>query len=72
MCNADKSPTMTIEEVADYLQISSSTVYKLARHGVLPGRKVGNNWRFSRAGIEEWLVADRVWYSHATSNDTKD
>lgn len=72
MYNANKSPTMTIEEVADYLQISPSTVYKLARHGILPGRKVGNNWRFSRAGIEDWLVADSVWHSQTTSNDTKD
>lgn len=70
MYEANKSPTMTIEEVADYLQISPSTVYKLARHGILPGRKVGNNWRFLRAGIEDWLVADSGWYD--TQSTTRD
>ena len=46
---------LTIEELADYLKISKSTLYKLAQSGALPGIKVGRHWRFHREAIDEWL-----------------
>ena len=48
---------MTITEVADYLKIAPSTIYRLARQGKVPGRKIGGNWRFSRRVIDDWLFA---------------
>lgn len=50
------SPVMTLQEVAHYLQVSVSTIYKLAQLGELPGRKVGGRWRFARRSVEEWLI----------------
>lgn len=46
---------MTVKEVADYLRLAESTVYRLVKKGSLPGRKLGGNWRFSRKGLDEWL-----------------
>ena len=46
---------MTLNEVADYLRIPRSTVYKLVREGRIPGQKVGRQWRFRRAIVEQWL-----------------
>ncbi|TET32848.1 MAG: DNA-binding protein [Planctomycetota bacterium] len=46
---------LTIEELADYLKISKSTLYKLAQNGVLPGIKVGRHWRFHKDAVDEWL-----------------
>lgn len=46
---------LTIEELADYLKISKSTLYKLAQNGILPGIKVGRHWRFHRDAVDEWL-----------------
>lgn len=46
---------MTVPEVAAYLKLAPSTIYRLAQAKKLPGRKVGGAWRFSRQGIEEWL-----------------
>jgi excisionase family DNA binding protein len=46
---------MTIKEVSDYLRLAQSTVYKLAKVGELPGRKVGGAWRFSKKGLDAWL-----------------
>jgi excisionase family DNA binding protein len=45
----------TAEEVAVYLRIPQSTVYKLAQDKVLPGFKVGKHWRFRRETILEWV-----------------
>ena len=47
---------MTVKEVADYLKIAESTVYRLVKNGSLPGRKLGGNWRFSRKGLDAWLA----------------
>jgi excisionase family DNA binding protein len=45
----------TAEEVAVYLRIPQSTVYKLAQDKILPGFKVGKHWRFRRETILEWI-----------------
>lgn len=47
--------SLTIRQVADYLQVAERTVYKLAWAGELPGFKVGNTWRFKKADIDRWI-----------------
>lgn len=46
---------MTLKEVAQYLKLAESTVYKLVQNGTLPARKVGGTWRFSRQQLDAWL-----------------
>ena len=48
---------MTIDELAVYLQVSKSSLYKLAQGGKVPGQKVGKHWRFRRGTIDRWLDA---------------
>ena len=50
---------MTIEEVADYLKIPKSTVYKLAQEGKIPCQKVGRHWRFRKDTIDKWLDSQK-------------
>ena len=47
---------LTIDELAEYLKISKSTLYKLAQEGALPGQKVGKHWRFHKDAIDDWLA----------------
>ena len=49
------SNVMTIDELADYLKIAKSSLYKLAQEGKVPGQKVGKHWRFSKEAIDRWL-----------------
>jgi excisionase family DNA binding protein len=46
---------LTIDELAEYLKISKSTLYKLAQDGRIPGQKVGKHWRFRKDAIDRWL-----------------
>jgi len=46
---------MTIEELAIYLKLSKSTLYKLVQEGKVPGQKVGRHWRFHKVVIDRWL-----------------
>ena len=49
------SCVLTINELAEYLKISKSTLYKLAQEGSIPGQKVGKHWRFHKDTIDDWL-----------------
>ena len=54
----ERRPTiMTLEEVAKYLRVHKSTVYRMAREGTIPSTKVANQWRFKKASIDDWLLA---------------
>ncbi len=50
-----ESDVMTIDELADYLKIAKSTLYKLSQEGRVPGQKIGKHWRYRRVGIDRWL-----------------
>ncbi len=50
---------MTISDLAEYLQVSKSSLYKLVQQGKVPGQKVGKHWRFRRQVIDNWLSQDR-------------
>lgn len=47
---------LNVDEVAAYLRIPRSSIYKLAKRGALPCQKVGRQWRFSRKAIDAWLA----------------
>ena len=49
------SEFLTAEEVAEYLRLPLSTVYKLVQDKRLPGFKVGKHWRFRREAFKEWI-----------------
>ena len=46
---------MTVDELAAYLKIPKSTLYKLVREGQIPSQKVGRHWRFRKETIDRWL-----------------
>ncbi len=46
---------LTLKQLADHLQLSERTIYRLLGRGELPGFKVGGHWRFRRAVVDYWL-----------------
>ncbi len=47
---------MTPKDVAEYLKLPLSTVYKLSQEGKLQGTKFGKHWRYLRSDIESYLT----------------
>lgn len=43
------------KQLAEYLQLSQRTVYRLLERGDIPAVKVGGQWRFRKSAIDEWL-----------------
>jgi excisionase family DNA binding protein len=52
---AREGEILTVTEVARFLRVPKSTIYKLARVGELPASKIGKHWRFLRRDIHEWM-----------------
>jgi excisionase family DNA binding protein len=62
---------LTIDDLAEYLQISKSTLYKLAQESKIPGQKVGRHWRFRKETIDRWLDRDEVESAVGTGGKRK-
>ena len=46
---------MNIKQVAEYLGVHTSTIYKYAQRGTIPAFKIGSDWRFSTKYIDWWI-----------------
>lgn len=55
MRNDQEDQVMTLEELAGYLKLPKSTLYKLVQDGRIPGQKLGKQWRFGKQAIDQWL-----------------
>ncbi len=47
---------LTVREVATYLRVHSSTIYRMLRKRQLPAFRVGSDWRFTVDEIDRWLA----------------
>lgn len=50
---------MTLQEVADYLQVSDRSVRRFVAQGKLIGMKIGSQWRFHKKEV------DRIAFGNA-------
>ena len=50
---------LTIQGVAEYLQIDEKTAYRMAQRGELPGFKVRRQWRFKRSDLDLWIESKK-------------
>lgn len=48
---------LTIDELAGYIKMSRTKLYGMAQRGDIPASKIGNQWRFDREEIDQWMKA---------------
>jgi excisionase family DNA binding protein len=46
---------MDIRQAADYLGVSTDSLYRYASEGTLPGFRLGNRWRFKKSRLDLWM-----------------
>lgn len=61
---------MTAVETAALLKLDEPDVLTAAASGELPGRRIGDHWRFSRGAILAWLADDAA--KESTAGETAD
>jgi excisionase family DNA binding protein len=54
--SSDTAPVLRVRELAEYLKVHPSTIYRLLRKEQLPAFRVGSDWRFDREEIDRWRV----------------
>lgn len=50
-----KREIMTVSQVAEFLQLSEMTTYKLVQEGKIPAFKIGRHWRIKRDDLDELI-----------------
>lgn len=56
MAEGQGNDIMTLREVAEYLRVHRSTLYRMMRRRQLPAFRVNSYWRFSRREINRWVA----------------
>jgi len=70
MTSKDEQMMMTIRDVADYLNVHPSTVYRAIRNDNLPGFKIRKKWHFYRKDIDSWC-AEKLWTTDRKQEEWK-
>src|ERR1700677_3873961 len=67
--NAMTTTWLNTDEAAEYLGLGKTLVYALAQEGKIPANKVGKQWRFEKAHLDEWIRAKKDIKSFFVSVD---
>lgn len=51
---------MTVEELAKYLEVDTTSVLNWAEKGRIPAQKDGNNWKFDRTKVDAWIASEKI------------
>jgi excisionase family DNA binding protein len=63
--SAAPATLMTLQEVADYLRVTRSTIHRMLKRNEIPAFRIGRHWRFNLEEINNWCA------SHALSKGLK-
>ena len=55
-----ESAWLSVEDLARYLEVDTATILQWAQAGRLPAQREGNQWRFERVKVEEWLAQEKI------------
>jgi len=66
-----KPSIMTLPELAKYIRVHKSTVYRMLKDNRIPAIKVGNQWRFKKDRIDRWLEFDGLKVSAEMEEESK-
>ena len=62
---------LNIKEVAKYLRMPVSTIYKLVQNGKIPGVRMEKHWRFLKKDLQNLFVKKGEEHSEIPENKEK-
>jgi excisionase family DNA binding protein len=64
MTDIEVSDVMLLPELAAFLRCDPKTVLKMAKAGIIPSRRAGSGWRFSRKALTKWMQEEEPDSDH--------
>lgn len=61
---------LSVEEMCQYLGVSSDTVYRWIDRSEMPAHKMGRKWKFKREQVDAWVEAGGAAANEARERDT--
>jgi excisionase family DNA binding protein len=55
---------LTVRELADYLHVHQSTIYRMLKRSQLPAFRIGSDWRFNVENIDRWRLSADLGSTH--------
>ena len=49
------------KEAGEFLSLKPFTIREYAKKGIIPGKKIGKQWRFVKADLLAWLREKKEW-----------
>ena len=49
---------LTVKELAEYIKLTTVTIYKYVKVGTIPAHKIGGRWRFDKDRIDELMKSE--------------
>jgi excisionase family DNA binding protein len=62
---------LTVAELAEYLRVHRSTIYRLLKARKIPAFRIGSDWRFNREHIDEWRLKQDPGSARESNEDAK-
>jgi excisionase family DNA binding protein len=56
----EEAKVIKVAELAEYLRVHPTTLYRLLKKRQLPGFKIGSDWRFNVEAIDQWRMQQSV------------
>ncbi len=57
---------LSVKDVAELLNVSDKTIYRMIKDETIPCFRVGGQWRFDRREIASWVEDTREFHYHAS------
>jgi excisionase family DNA binding protein len=66
-----EAKVITVGELAVYLHVHRSTLYRLLKKGQLPAFKIGSDWRFNVEAIDRWRIQQQTAPTEISQNEAQ-
>ena len=58
--SSSKSNLMSVDQVADYLEVDINKINEWVNSGMLPGTKDTGEWMFNRSKVDQWVSQGKI------------
>ena len=72
VASSRESDLLTLAEAAAYLRVHRRTMARLLRQGVVPGTKIGRQWRVRKADLDATVAGRAAGEPNADGSDGRD